>query len=137
MELGLRANKLKSLRQVKEHLQSSALLVHFDSIKELLVYADASPYGLRAVLAHKTSDSSEKAIAFTSCTLTPAECNYFKLEKEALATIFTVKHFHHESSSSIGLSNNSTLGTITQLSTNQGRVCPQLIPSVDYLFKLL
>ena len=80
--------------KVKELLQSDALLIHFDSIKPLLVYADASPYGIGAILAHKMPNNSKKPIAFTSCTPTTTEHNYFQLEKEALAIIFTVKHFH-------------------------------------------
>ena len=80
--------------KVKELLQSSALLVHFDNKKPLLVYTDASPYGIRAVLAYNMPDNSEKPIAFASHTLTPAERNYSQLEKEALATIFAVKHYH-------------------------------------------
>ena len=69
------------------------LLIHFDSTKPILVYADASPYGVRAILAHKMPDNSEKPIAFASRTLTPAEHNYSQLEKEALAIIYTVKCF--------------------------------------------
>ena len=74
--------------------QQIALLVHFDSAKPLLVYVDASSYGVGAVLAHKMPDISEKPTAFVSCTLTPAERNYSQLEKEALAIVYAVKHFH-------------------------------------------
>ena len=80
--------------KVKKLLQSSVLLVHFDSTKPLLVYADASPYVIGAVLAHKMPDNSEKTIAFASCTLNPAEHNFLQLEKEDLATIFAVRRFH-------------------------------------------
>ena len=69
--------------KVKELLKSSAQLLHFDSTKLLLVYADASPNGVGAVQAHKMPDNSEKPIAFVSRTLTPVERNYSQLEKEA------------------------------------------------------
>ena len=87
-------NQQIAFDKVKELLQSDALLVHFDSTKPLLVYADAFPYGVGAVLAHKMTDNSEKPIAFASHTLTPVERNYSQLEKEALAIIYAVKCFH-------------------------------------------
>ena len=87
-------NQQIAFDKVKKPLPSDTLLVHFDSTKPILVYAEASPYGVGTILAHKMPDNSEKPIAFASHTLTPAECNYSQLEKEALAIIFAVKRFH-------------------------------------------
>ena len=78
----------------KTMLLSSNLLVHFDPSLELTLACDASPYGVGAVLAHRTADGVEKPIGFVSRTLTSAEKNYSQLEREGLACIFGLMKFH-------------------------------------------
>ena len=88
------AEQAKAFITAKSLLQSDAVLSHFDSTKRLVLECDASPYGIGAILSQVDSDGSEKPVAFSSRTLTPAEKRYSQLDKEALAVLFGVKKFH-------------------------------------------
>ncbi|XP_071843318.1 uncharacterized protein [Apostichopus japonicus] len=79
--------------KVKEILSSEAVLVYFDPDKDVTLAVDASPRGIGAVISHKIL-GEERPIAYVSRTLTKAEQNYSQLEKEALAIVFGVRHFH-------------------------------------------
>ncbi|CAB3257988.1 unnamed protein product [Arctia plantaginis] len=81
----------KSFELSKKLVLEHGLLVHYDCMKDLYVTADASQYGIGAVLSHKIE---KEPICFASATLNNAQKNYSQVEKEALAIIFAVQKFH-------------------------------------------
>lgn len=74
-------------------IRSRTVLWHYNEAKSLLLSVDASPYGVRAVLAQEDDLGREAPIAFASRTLGSAEKNYSYLDKEGLAIVYGVSHF--------------------------------------------
>lgn len=84
----------KAFEQIKKVLSSELALVHYDTKKPLILAADASSYGIGAVLMHKMPDGTERPIMYASTSLNKAEKNYSQIEREALGLVFGVKYFH-------------------------------------------
>ena len=81
----------KASRHAKEALISSQVLARYDPQLPVKLAADASAYGIGAVISHQYLDGTVRPIAFASWTLTSSERNYAQLEKEALALVYGVK----------------------------------------------
>ena len=67
-----------SFDMTKELLTTTPMLSYYDSLKPTVVSADASSYGIGAVLMQST-DGILKPIAFASKTLTTAEQRYAQI----------------------------------------------------------
>ena len=68
--------------------------MHYQNNLPLKLDADASQYGVGAVISHVFPNGEEKPLAFASRTLNKSERNYAQIEKEALSIIFGIKKFH-------------------------------------------
>ena len=82
--------------QLTSALSSAPCMAYFSKHKDTFITVDASPVGLSAILSQKTKgrDDDEKVIAYASRSLTDTEMRYSQSEKEALAIVWGVEHFH-------------------------------------------
>ncbi len=68
---------------------------YFDNHKETELSVDASPVGMSAMLAQRyPGTSTPPHIAYASRALTLTERRYSQTEKEALAIVWGIEHFH-------------------------------------------
>ena len=84
----------RAFRKLIELLVTEPILSFPDFDKEFQLQVDASNTSLGYVLSQE-KDGEETAIAFGGRTLNKHEINYSVYEKEGLAVISGIKHFHH------------------------------------------
>ena len=79
---------------VKEALTTkSPNLTLFDPNLETTVSADASSYGLGAVLLQMQPNGERRAVAYVSRSMTPTETRYAQIEKEALSLTWVCERY--------------------------------------------
>ena len=83
-----------AFRELKAALAAPAVLMPYDDKLPLGISADASSYGLGAVLFHQLENGQERPVYYASRTLNEHEKNYSQIEKEALAIVFAIRKFH-------------------------------------------
>lgn len=83
----------ESFQALKRLLTEEPVLKFFDPGKQVRISADASQYGLGAVLLQQ-QEAAWQPVAYTSRALSSAERNYAQIEKEQLASTHMCERFH-------------------------------------------
>ena len=84
-----------AFENLKRKLTSVPVMAYFDTTKKTEICVDASPFGLSAILMQRDDDSdTPKIIAYGSRSLSKVEQRYAQTEREALAIVLGVEHFH-------------------------------------------
>ena len=79
----------RTFHTVKQTMTNASYLVYYNPDDKLTLQADNSKDVIAAMLLQQG-----KPIEFASRALTPAERNWAQIEKEALAVLFGLEHFH-------------------------------------------
>ena len=82
----------ESFSSIKAELCQPTVLAFYDPDAEILISADASSYGLSAVLLQKMGHDW-KPVSYASRSLLDAETHYAQIEKEALAITWACEKF--------------------------------------------
>ena len=78
---------------MKQLLTDAPILHYYDPELPVMVAADASSYGLGAVL-YQTKEGMRHPVAYASRTLLSSEQRYAAIEKECLAGMWACKKFN-------------------------------------------
>ena len=78
---------------VRREISRSPVLALFDPCRPTTVSADASSFGLGAVLLQEQDNGEQRPVAYASRSMSPTEQRYAQIEKEALAITWACDRF--------------------------------------------
>ena len=84
---------VSAFSELKQCLTSTPILVYPNFTMDFLICCDASNIAVGALLA-QIHNNVEMPVAYASKQLNNAEQNYSTTEREALAVVWSIKHFH-------------------------------------------
>ena len=82
-----------AFQRIKMELTNTTVLAPYDVHAETKITADASAYGLGAVITQKQPDMEWKPVAYASRSMSETENQYSQIEKEALALVWVCERF--------------------------------------------
>ena len=85
--------QMRAFDDVKRIISTTPVLMFYDVDKDTAVCADASGFGLGAVLMQQDETDQWRPVAYASRTLTKAETGYAPIEKECLACTWAFEKF--------------------------------------------
>eukprot|EP00794_Sanderia_malayensis_P006690 gene6690-7446_t len=83
----------KAYDDLKSALNNTPKLAYFDPTRETTITADATSFGLGALLMQKQANGTMKPVAYASRSMTSYEQRDAQIEKEALATTWACEKF--------------------------------------------
>lgn len=83
-----------AFQKIKDIIVQAETLAYFNQEMPTRLIVDASPVGLGAVLTQRQRNGLYRPIAFASRSLSDTEKRYSQTEKEALAVVWGIEHFH-------------------------------------------